>query len=69
MKNPEDLHEGSRVNYTPYEGAAPYNGIVKRHSDDIDKVFVVYHCGGDWENYKDYTAALSPVSNLELGWV
>jgi len=69
MKNTADLHEGDRVNYASHMDAVPVNGMVKRHSDFTDKVFVVFHCGGDWDNYKDYTAALTPISNLEQGWV
>ena len=44
------------------------NGIVKEIVDKAN-VRVVYHCNNDWENYKDYTSALTPVVNLRQGWI
>lgn len=45
------------------------NGIVKEiPTDSSDCVRVVYHCGEDWENYKNYTGALTNIRDLELGW-
>ena len=43
------------------------NGIVKSVPDK-EKAFVVYHCGGEWDNYTDYTAALTSNVNLRKGW-
>ena len=31
-------------------------------------VRVVYNCAGDWDNFKNYTAALTNLSDLKLGW-
>ncbi len=42
-------------------------GIVKSISDE-NNTFVVYNCGGDWENYRDYTAARTNNKDLRLGW-
>jgi len=42
-------------------------GIVKSISDE-NNTFVVYNCGGDWNNYKDYTAARTPNQSLKHGW-
>lgn len=28
-------------------------------------VRVVYHCNNEWDNYQDYTAALTPINQLE----
>ena len=45
------------------------NGLVKEIPDwSTDSVRVVYNCCGDWNNYKDYTSALTNVSDLYLGW-
>lgn len=45
------------------------NGIVKTLHPDGGKAWVVYNCRGEWENYKDYTGALTDYSNLRKGWV
>jgi hypothetical protein len=61
-----DLSIGERVTYiTPYETEI---GIVKSISDE-EHVFVVYNCGGDWDNYRDYTAARTKISDLKHGWI
>ena len=45
------------------------NGLVKEIPDwSTDSVRVVYNCCGDWNNYKNYTSALTNVSDLYLGW-
>lgn len=45
------------------------NGLVKEIPDwSTDSVRVVYNCCGDWNNYKDYTSALTNISDLYLGW-
>lgn len=44
------------------------DGIVKSISDD-NYVFVVYHCGGNWDRYFDYTAARTKIKDLRLGWL
>jgi len=57
---------GQKVTYI-----APKNiehGIVKGMCDD-KHVFVVYHCGGSWDQYFDYTAAKTDINNLVPGWV
>ena len=56
---------GDKVTYkTSYKVE---HGIVKSISD-FSYVFVVYHCGGDWNNYKDYTGARTAISDLIEGW-
>jgi hypothetical protein len=57
---------GDKVCYVPEHGKLE-NGIVKSHSDE-NHVFVVYNCGGDWENYQNYTAARTHTDNLVKGW-
>ena len=56
---------GQKVTYVSFGKEEP--GIVKSLSDS-DHVFVVYHCGGNWDRYFDYTAARTRVSDLRLGW-
>jgi hypothetical protein len=71
--NQGDLKPGDKVHYQPdhYKGAGRFeNGIVKMVSTLHDNsVFVVYNCGGDWDNYTDYTSALTSISDLKKGWL
>lgn len=49
---------------------APENGIIKTiPKDQPEAIFVVYDCNNDWDNYKDYTAALTKIEDLKIGWV
>jgi hypothetical protein len=63
---------GDKVCYQPdhYKSENKYeNGIVKEVPDwSKDSIRVVYNCAGDWNNYKDYTSALTNVRDLTLGW-
>lgn len=59
---------GEKVRYIPKHGPIE-KGIVKSlpfHTNS--SVFVVYNCGGDWENYKNYTAAMTSKTDLVEGW-
>lgn len=62
----DDLYVGQYVFYVPSHGREE-NGIVKSITEH--GVFVVYNCGGDWENYQDYTAANTNPRDLRFGWV
>jgi hypothetical protein len=64
------LKVGTKVFYRPsHDKGLVENGMVKEIPDHTtEEVRVVYHCGGDWKNFKDYTSALTPVANLFLGW-
>lgn len=56
---------GKKVTYiTPFKRE---NGIIKSISDQ-DHVFVVYNCGNDWTNYKDYTGSRTRTRDLVFGW-
>lgn len=45
------------------------NGVIKSYCEgDFEHVFVVYHCGGEWDNYQNYTAAKTHVRDLFDGW-
>lgn len=59
---------GDKVHYKPPYGRVE-NGIVKRVPEgQVGNVFVVYNCAGEWDNYQDYTAALTHVKDLYPGW-
>jgi len=58
---------GDRVRYVVAHGKTE-KGIVKSYSDLPDSVFVVYNCGGDWDNYWRYTAANTNIRDLKRGW-
>ena len=61
---------GQKVHYIPFPGCSSdkyENGIVKSVSDH-EHVFVVFHCGGEWDRYTEYTAARTNVNQLRAGW-
>jgi hypothetical protein len=57
---------GTKVHYVSPHGKKD-NGILKRAEDN--GAFVVYHCNGEWSNYKDYTGAHTTYDTLRYGWV
>jgi hypothetical protein len=63
---------GDKVCFQPdhYKSESKYeNGIVKEVPDwSTNSIRVVYNCAGDWNNYKDYTSALTNIRDLTLGW-
>lgn len=69
--NVQDPQIGDLVHYTPYEGcndSEMKNGRIKSLGEIPRHVFVVYNCNDDWENYANYTAALTPIEKLKSGW-
>lgn len=62
------IEPGTKVHYT-----SPYlkkeNGIVKSINETRSEAFVVYHCAGEWDNYMNYTGALTPLEDLTPGWI
>jgi len=72
MINSATIKIGEKVHYQPEhlknEGKFE-NGIVKEVPEHTTtSIRVVYNCAGDWRNYKNYTSALTKVSDLYLGW-
>lgn len=66
-----NFKRGDRVHYQPSHFAPTEfeNGVVKSlPPNNPNHVFVVYNCGGNWHRYLDYTAALTHVDDLHLGW-
>lgn len=66
------LKVGDKVCYQPahYKESGRYeNGMVKEIPDHTNtSVRVVYNCAGDWDNFKNYTSALTSLDDLTLGW-
>ena len=62
----EQFSKGDRVVYD--NGHKTEVGIVKSIAADGD-LFIVYHCGGNWHRYQDYTAAKTPRRYVQkLDW-
>lgn len=66
------LKVGDKVHYQPEHYKAEdrwENGIVKEiFASGYDLARVVFNCGGDWDNYQNYTSALTNLRDLEVGW-
>jgi len=63
---------GQKVHYKPahYKEEEWENGLVKEIPDwSMDSVRVVYNCGGNWKEYKNYTGCLTNIRDLYLGWM
>ena len=60
--------EGEKVTYTRFGTNHTEKGIIKKIHPDGDKAWVVYNCNGIWEDYENYTAALSCYDSLTKGW-
>ena len=73
------LKVGDKVCFQPahFQSDDFENGIIKEIPDfALDPksphgykcVRVVYHCNNNWDNYQNYTSALTHISSLSLGW-
>jgi hypothetical protein len=62
----ENLKIGDKVYYQPDYSHKFEIGIVKEIG--ITNAHVVYHCGEDWFNYRNYTGALTAFRDLHHGW-
>lgn len=65
------LKVGQKVHYRPehYSPNEFENGIVKEiREGKTDGVWVVYHCNGEWDNFYEYTGALTNLRDLNFGW-
>jgi len=60
------MKKGSKVTYVTANKREV--GIVKSEHDNPNYLFVVFNCGGEWDKYEDYTAALTRTSDLIRGW-
>jgi len=72
IKTIKELKVGDKVHYQPdhYKDTGEFeNGIVKQIREEMPTgVWVVYNCGGNWDNYRDYTSALTSLRDLNHGW-
>ena len=72
MITKDSVQVGDAVHYQPDHYLAEdkfENGIVKEVPEQtISSIRVVYNCGGDWGNYKEYTSALTDCRDLNKGW-
>jgi hypothetical protein len=62
---------GDKVHYQPphYGEEKWENGMIKEiPSHTNSSVRVVYNCAGDWDNFMNYTSALTNIKDLESGW-
>lgn len=70
--NIAELKIGQKVHYQPehYKEEDKWeNGMVKEIPDHTTTaVRVVYNCAGEWDNFKNYTSALTNLRDLKLGW-
>lgn len=66
-----DLKKGDKVSYQPeHYGKDFEHGIVKEIPEHTtEAVRVVYNCGGEWENYENYTSVLTYLRDLKKGWL
>jgi len=65
------LKVGDKVCYQPqhYGKDRWENGMIKEIPDfTVVSVRVVYNCAGEWNNFKNYTSALTNLKDLKLGW-
>jgi predicted hydrocarbon binding protein len=61
----ENIKVGSSVHYI--NNGVIENGVIKEIVSPT-QVRVVYNCGGEWGRYKEFTSALTDVSDLFKGW-
>jgi hypothetical protein len=61
---------GDKVCYhsNTFENDIYENGVVKKIDIDSKRVWVVYHCNDDWDNYSHYTGECTELDDLEFGW-
>ena len=66
----DKLQVGDKVYYHPdHDKSICENGIIKEIPASTNQyVRVVYYCNNNWDNYKDYTGALTNLGNLTFGW-
>ena len=61
---------GDKVTFI--KGGKKEHGIVKtvkHNSFTKSRIYVVYHCEGNWNFYQNYTSALTDAEHLQLGWI
>ncbi len=56
--------KGRWVEYLPIHNNRKETGRIKTWN--IYTIFVVYNCGGNWSNYRDYTACATSPEDLRF---
>jgi hypothetical protein len=67
----QDLKIGDKVRFVGVGDMGKINnekGIVEGLIGST-RVYVVYNCNKDWENYSDYSSQITSLEDLRLGWV
>jgi len=59
------MKKGDKVTYI---GENKRIGIIKSMKTDT-RVYVVYSCNHNWDNYENYTGELTDVDDLQEGWI
>lgn len=65
MESTIDFEVGEKVTYVPKYGKAE-KGRVKSITDG--RIFVVFRCANNWDNYQDYTGVQVLKRDLFNGW-
>jgi len=68
MLNINQAYIGQLVTYTSHYQGSKEKGIISNFSKFPDKLFVVYNCGENWEDYKNYTGSLTSITSLTSNW-
>lgn len=72
MIDSKDVQFGDKVTYCgPHiKGMKPKyeHGKIKEVVDE-EYVRVVYHCDNNWDQFENYTGAMTPVRCLMYGWI
>ena len=63
-----EIRVGMKVHYVDTFARNCENGIVKGISQRSEAAFVVYHCDEKWDEFYNYTAALTMLRDLYPGW-
>ena len=63
-----EIRVGMKVHYVDTFARNCENGIVKGISQRSEAAFVVYHCDGKWDEFYNYTGALTMLRDLYPGW-
>ena len=55
---------GDKVTYLP----TGEKGVIKKISENENKVWVVFQCNEEWDNFYNYTGQLVYKKDIKIGW-
>lgn len=64
IKKLENNQVGARVIYKSFDKEE--EGVIKNFNNCNKVAWVVFHCNGEWENYRDYTGQCTSYNDLTL---